>query len=151
MNDAGELLLALYERVRAAGAPESVEFVFGLRISESVHCMACNLTTHRSSYTQFFFNAQVRLLLLLLLAGHSRVRVAPLSTLCLPPVERAAPRPPHCANRQPRSPRHSSAALCCRRAWAGCYGALTTLSARPATQTRVRGREGVMVVRARHR
>ena len=61
MNDAGEVLLTIYERIRALspGAAAVVDASFGLHVSESVHCSACKKVTHLSEYTQYFFNTQV--------------------------------------------------------------------------------------------
>ena len=59
MNDAGEVLLTLYERVRgackAAGLPSAPDAIFGLEVSEALRC-SCGVTSHQHSYTQFFFN-----------------------------------------------------------------------------------------------
>ncbi|KAK9809101.1 hypothetical protein WJX72_009369 [[Myrmecia] bisecta] len=63
MNDASEVLLALYgslELVKdAAGRALGLDLVnrsFGLEVSESVHCPDCSLETHKTSYTQYFYN-----------------------------------------------------------------------------------------------
>ncbi len=55
MADAGEVLLAIFERARAAGAP--VDATFALRIAEAVHCSACGRTTHAVDYVQHLHNA----------------------------------------------------------------------------------------------
>jgi hypothetical protein len=55
MSDAGEVLLAIFERARAAGAP--VDATFALRIAEAVHCSACGRTTHTADYVQHLHNA----------------------------------------------------------------------------------------------
>lgn len=61
MNDAGEVLLTIYERVmgvsRAAAA--AVDAIFGLSVSEHVQCSSCRKVTQQSSYTQYFYNTQV--------------------------------------------------------------------------------------------
>lgn len=71
MNDAGELLLTIYEHVRAlssasgrggsthASSASAVDDVFGLTVTEAVNCQKCGQTTHQSCYTQYFYNTQV--------------------------------------------------------------------------------------------
>ena len=60
MNDAGEVLLTLYERIRevsaAQGLPSQPDLIFGLPVAEALHCSACGVTSHQTSYTQYFFN-----------------------------------------------------------------------------------------------
>ncbi|PSC67694.1 Inactive ubiquitin carboxyl-terminal hydrolase 54 isoform A [Micractinium conductrix] len=60
MNDAGEVLLTLYERAMGVseGAASAVNEIFGLPVSECVRCHKCGRTTHNSSYTQYFYNIQ---------------------------------------------------------------------------------------------
>ena len=62
MNDAGEVLLTLFEHVMgvAPAAAAAVDATFGLSVSEHVQCSACCKVTQQSSYTQFFYNTQVR-------------------------------------------------------------------------------------------
>ena len=58
MSDAAEVLGAIYDSLRAVqGGGELVDSVFGLHVSERVHCGACGKDTHASAYTQFFYNA----------------------------------------------------------------------------------------------
>ena len=61
MNDAGEVLLTIYERIMATSqaAQAAVHAVFGLPVAEHIACDACNKTTHESKYTQYFYNVQV--------------------------------------------------------------------------------------------
>ncbi|KAL4450736.1 hypothetical protein ABPG77_001092 [Micractinium sp. CCAP 211/92] len=60
MNDAGEVLLTLYERTirTGAAAEDAVNAIFGLSVEEQVKCARCGKATHCSSYTQFFCNVQ---------------------------------------------------------------------------------------------
>ncbi|KAL4433789.1 hypothetical protein ABPG75_000230 [Micractinium tetrahymenae] len=60
MNDAGEVLLTLYERTISMGAAAelAVKSIFGLPVEEQVDCVHCGKTTHCNSYTQFFYNIQ---------------------------------------------------------------------------------------------
>ena len=55
MNDAGEVLLTLYERVRgaceAAGLASAPDAIFGLEVTEAVRC-SCGVTSHEHGYTQ---------------------------------------------------------------------------------------------------
>ena len=64
MNDAGEVLLTVYERIRALalaqGLDPVVDRVFGLAVTEAVNCHRCGQTTHQNQYTQYFYNTQVR-------------------------------------------------------------------------------------------
>jgi hypothetical protein len=67
MNDAGEVLLTMYEHVKAATeaaagtglAVQDLDAVFGLGVHEYVACSACHLETHSTRYTQYFYNTQV--------------------------------------------------------------------------------------------
>jgi hypothetical protein len=67
MNDAGEVLLTMYEHIKvataaAAGAGlavQDLDAVFGLGVHEYVACSACRLETHSTRYTQYFYNTQV--------------------------------------------------------------------------------------------
>jgi len=43
----------------ALGRPAFIDDTFGLAVREEVHCRKCGLTTHQSSYTQYFYNTQV--------------------------------------------------------------------------------------------
>ncbi|KAL4433818.1 hypothetical protein ABPG75_000259 [Micractinium tetrahymenae] len=62
MNDAGEVLLTIYESIQAVeqaqGLPSSVQACMGLTVKEAMHCKSCKVVTHRSDYTQYFYNAQ---------------------------------------------------------------------------------------------
>ena len=66
MNDAGEVLLTIYERVmevlpQQEGAQASpIQRSFGLPVDEHVHCHSCGRVTQQCSYTQFYHNIQVR-------------------------------------------------------------------------------------------
>ncbi|KAK9830628.1 hypothetical protein WJX81_006901 [Elliptochloris bilobata] len=58
MSDAAEVLGEIYDSLRAVqGGGELVDAVFGLHVSEHVHCGACGKDTHVNAYTQFFYNA----------------------------------------------------------------------------------------------
>lgn len=61
MNDAGEVLLSIYERVMGVADPagHAVNALFGLCVSEHVQCGACGKATHQNTYTQYFHNTQV--------------------------------------------------------------------------------------------
>ena len=61
MNDAGEVLLTIYERVMGVSpaAAAAVDATFGLSVSEHVQCSSCRKVTQQSSYTQYFYNTQV--------------------------------------------------------------------------------------------
>ena len=61
MNDAGEVLLSIYERVMgvSSAAAAAVDATFGLSVSEQVQCSSCRKVTQQSSYTQYFYNTQV--------------------------------------------------------------------------------------------
>ena len=79
MSDAAEVLGAIYDSLsKVGGGAELVDAVFGLHVSERVHCGACGRDTHATSYTQSFYNAHATALRL-------QVRwTSPLSTLnCL--------------------------------------------------------------------
>jgi hypothetical protein len=54
MSDAGELLLVLYEHLKAAAAEAgaSVDAVFGLRVAEAVLCGQCGMETQGGQYVQ---------------------------------------------------------------------------------------------------
>jgi hypothetical protein len=55
MSDAGELLLVLYEHIKATASPAAaaaVDAAFGLSVSESVWCDKCGKETQQSQYTQ---------------------------------------------------------------------------------------------------
>lgn len=55
MSDAAEVLGAIYDSLAAMpGGKQLVDLVFGLRVSEAVHCGKCGRDTHRNTYTQFF-------------------------------------------------------------------------------------------------
>eukprot|EP00887_Chlorella_sp_A99_P005108 scaffold25.g5108.t1 len=60
MNDAGEVLLTLYERINkvcaAAGRASEPDAIFGLHVAEALACAACGCVSHQSTYTQYFFN-----------------------------------------------------------------------------------------------
>lgn len=60
MSDAGELLLVLYEHIRAAAPAEAaagaVDSAFGLHIAEAVRCQKCGRVTQEGRYTQYFHN-----------------------------------------------------------------------------------------------
>ncbi|KAL4433821.1 hypothetical protein ABPG75_000262 [Micractinium tetrahymenae] len=62
MNDAGEVLLTIYESIQAVEQaqhlPSSMEAVVGLPVQEGVYCPTCELASHKTSYTQYFYNAQ---------------------------------------------------------------------------------------------
>ena len=62
MSDAGEVLLALYGRIEAldAEAAQELAAAFGLRVQEYVYCEGCELKSHLHTYTQYFYNTQVR-------------------------------------------------------------------------------------------
>lgn len=61
MNDAGEVLLTIYERVMGVSPEgELLNTLFGLPLSEHVQCHSCGLTTRQSSYMQYFHSTQVR-------------------------------------------------------------------------------------------
>ncbi|KAL4450742.1 hypothetical protein ABPG77_001098 [Micractinium sp. CCAP 211/92] len=66
MNDAAEVLLAIYERVMEVaagrGRPAGIEPTFGLSVREEVHCPSCSKATHQTSYTQYFYNTQATVL-----------------------------------------------------------------------------------------
>jgi hypothetical protein len=68
MNDAGEVLLTIYELINQGvsalrnygmAADVDLDAAFGLTVHEYVHCAACDLNTHDSRYTQYFYNTQV--------------------------------------------------------------------------------------------
>ena len=60
MNDAGEVLLTIYERVMGVSPEgELLNTIFGLPLSEHVQCHSCGLTTRQSSYMQYFHCTQV--------------------------------------------------------------------------------------------
>ena len=69
MNDAGEVLQAIYDQIligvsaaKKMGLDLGVELegVLGLSVHECVRCEDCGgLSTHKNSYTQFFYTAQV--------------------------------------------------------------------------------------------
>ncbi len=61
MADAGEVLLALYGKIEELGqrAAAALAGVFGLRVREYVYCTKCDLHSHISSYSQYFYNTQV--------------------------------------------------------------------------------------------
>jgi hypothetical protein len=63
MNDAGEVLLTIYEQIRALALARRAELVvddvFGLAVTEAVNCHKCGETTHQSCYVQYFYNTQV--------------------------------------------------------------------------------------------
>ena len=76
MSDAGEVLLAIYDCIAGVttsrGLPAIVDHVFGLHVSESVHCSACGKGSHESSYVQYFYNVPATGLRLAgMLEGHS--------------------------------------------------------------------------------
>lgn len=55
MSDAGELLLVLFEHVKAAAPPAAaaaVEAAFGLQVAEAVRCTKCGMVTQEGRYTQ---------------------------------------------------------------------------------------------------
>lgn len=55
MSDAAEVLEAIYDSLAAVlGGAQLVDSVFGLRVSEAVHCGSCGRDTHHNTYTQFF-------------------------------------------------------------------------------------------------
>ncbi|KAL4437094.1 hypothetical protein ABPG75_004233 [Micractinium tetrahymenae] len=59
MSDAGELLLVLYEHLKAAapGRPAAeLDAAFGLHVHEAVRCTKCPRTTQEQRYTQYFCN-----------------------------------------------------------------------------------------------
>ncbi len=57
MSDAAEVMSAIYDSLRTVpGGGELVDAVFGLHVEECVHCSACGRDTHKSAYTQFFYN-----------------------------------------------------------------------------------------------
>ncbi|KAK9830629.1 hypothetical protein WJX81_006901 [Elliptochloris bilobata] len=57
MSDAAEVLGAIYDSLRTIpGGGELVDSVFGLHVSERVHCGACGKETHASAYMQYFYN-----------------------------------------------------------------------------------------------
>ena len=61
MNDAGDVLLTLYERVMAVSQEGgAINSIFGLPLTEHVRCHSCGLTTQQSSYMQYFHNTQAR-------------------------------------------------------------------------------------------
>ena len=70
MNDAGEVLLTIYELINQGVAAlrqygmaadvADLDAIFGLAVHEYVHCSACQLSSHDSHYTQYFYNTQVR-------------------------------------------------------------------------------------------
>lgn len=59
MNDAAEVLLTLYNCVRAAAGEAELDAVFGLAMREYVNCSACGLDTHAYSYTQYLATVPV--------------------------------------------------------------------------------------------
>lgn len=65
MADAGEVLLAIYGRIEALGpaAAAGLAEVFGVAVREYVYCQDCDLSSHETSYTQYFYNTQVGLCL----------------------------------------------------------------------------------------
>jgi hypothetical protein len=73
MSDAGEVLLAIYERIRSVGpaAGAALDAVFGLSVTESVTCARCGLTTHATSFTEYLHNAQAAALRLVAEPGSS--------------------------------------------------------------------------------
>lgn len=74
MSDAAEVLGAIYDGLCAVeGGAELVDAVFGLHVSERVHCAACGKDTHANAYTQFFYNAHATALRLQVL----RMRILP--------------------------------------------------------------------------
>lgn len=63
MSDAGETLLAMFEKIREeAPATRALDDLFGLHVREAVHCMVphCGKVTHQNTYVQFFYNTRVR-------------------------------------------------------------------------------------------
>ncbi|BDA44359.1 probable inactive ubiquitin carboxyl-terminal hydrolase 54 at C-terminar half [Coccomyxa sp. Obi] len=55
MSDAAEVLGAIYDSLAEVPVGKQlVEAVFGLHVSEAVHCGKCGRDTHRNTYTQFF-------------------------------------------------------------------------------------------------
>ncbi len=51
------MLGAIYDSLRTVpGGVVLVDAVFGLHVEECVHCGACGKDTHKSAYTQFFYN-----------------------------------------------------------------------------------------------
>jgi hypothetical protein len=72
MSDAGEVLLAIYGRIEALrpAAAQALAVVFGLGVQEYVYCDKCNMKSHSHSYTQYFYNTQVRFVWYSLL-GHA--------------------------------------------------------------------------------
>ncbi len=70
MSDASELLMVLYEHLKAAGkgtAGDSVDDAFGLRVAEGVTCSSCGKETHANRYTQVGVRASYCIAVLLLL------------------------------------------------------------------------------------
>ena len=61
MNDAGEVLLTIYERAMgmSPAAAAAVNALCGLAISERVQCASCSKATQQSSYIQYFYSIQV--------------------------------------------------------------------------------------------
>jgi hypothetical protein len=62
MSDAGEVLLAIYGRIEALSpaAAQALAAVFGLGVQEYVYCERCEKKSRSHSYTQYFYNTQVR-------------------------------------------------------------------------------------------
>ncbi len=62
MNDAGEVLLTIYERVMEVSGQDDgpVQRIFGLPVAEHVQCHSCSRVTQQNSYTQFYQNITVR-------------------------------------------------------------------------------------------
>lgn len=62
MNDAGEVLLTIYERVMdLTGQSQDgpVQRIFGLPVDEHVQCHSCGRITQQNNYTQFYQNIVV--------------------------------------------------------------------------------------------
>ncbi|KAK9804439.1 hypothetical protein WJX73_000629 [Symbiochloris irregularis] len=70
MNDAAEVLAALYDAMaHVPGGTQLVDDCFGMRVQESVYCAPCAKHSHKTEYTQHFFNASATALRLQLIAA----------------------------------------------------------------------------------
>lgn len=71
MNDACEVLIALYESLKTVAQPSLQalpDAVFGLQLREVVHCSACGKDTNQIAYVQHFHTTAAASLRLLALA-----------------------------------------------------------------------------------